>query len=512
MDTTPADNENTSWSSLFVTQEIIKALEENNMSIPTPIQKLSIPLALKDGLDLLGAAQTGSGKTLAFGIPLVQLIEENNRWKNDRKLKGLVLTPTRELALQIKKHLDEIIKYTTVTVGVVFGGLSSQKQERVLSKLKPDILVATPGRLWELINELDCEHVSSDNVAAIKYLVIDEADKMTEKGHFEELRNIVAMIKEKQCKVKRQTFVFSATLTFVHEPPIRGKNKKKLITPRKKLRYLMRTLGMSKDFKVIDLTQSGIGTPGNEQLTETMIECNANEKDLYLYYFLLKNPGKSIIFCNSKDCLRRLANLLRYLQLEPTTLHASLNQKRRLVSLERFSQNSTNVLIASDIAARGLDISKVDHVIHYQVPRTVEIYVHRSGRTARLSNKGLSLILCEPKENYNYLKLCNAVNKGKQLDSYPIDQHILSKLKERISLARQVDVLSHRLRKNKADCNFFKKMAKECDIDLEDRDDLVLEVKNESKQMKKLKLLEKQLKKMLKKKLFSKNGLALFPK
>ncbi|XP_053206339.1 ATP-dependent RNA helicase DDX24-like [Panonychus citri] len=490
------------WESLGVSENIINALNEHGLTEPTDIQKGIIKPALSGIYDLLGAAPTGSGKTLAFGIPLIQKIQEKKDYYGDSKLRGLIITPTRELAQQIKIHLDRAAKFTTVKIAVVFGGLSTQRQERILTKGQPDILVATPGRLWEIINEMEIPHVSHKSVSHIRYLVIDEADRMTEKGYFSELTNILSIIKEKGAKIHRQVFLLSATLTFISKGP---KLIKKMKQPklRSKLRHISRIIGMKNHKIIVDLTAGGVGTPSREQLSIFKIECLKEEKDLYLYYFLLAHPGRSIVFCNSKDCLRRLQHLLTILDQKPIPLHAAMEQKRRLSNLERFSADPRGILLASDVAARGLDISYVDHVIHYQVPRTAELYIHRSGRTARMSNKGISLLLCEPAESYTYRKLCGSINDSQDLDSFPIDDVKLNRLRERLGIARELDVLTHRQKKVKSHDDFFRRMAKECEIDLEDRDDLWMKDEDSApKENKKIKNLQNQLKNLLKKNVF----------
>lgn len=486
------------WEDLGVSSEIIKSLKDNQLTEPSPIQKCVIHAALKEKVDVFAAAPTGSGKTLAFGIPLVQLICEKKRAFNDSKLRGLILTPTRELALQIKSHLDKIVVNCGLSVAAIVGGLSSQKQERILKKEKSDIVVATPGRLWQFINEIESPHINYHSVSHIRFLVVDEADRMTERGYFAELRNILAMMKERGSSIARQIFVVSATLTFVHKGQTAA-GRRKPPSLRQRIRYFSKLFAMKNERKIFDLTEGGIGTPSRDRLVFYKIDCMKEEKDLFLYYFLLKQPGKSLIFCNSKDCLRRLANVLKCLRMTPIPLHGSMDQKKRIMSIEKFSRTSHSILLASDVAARGLDISNIDHVIHYQVPRSSEIYIHRSGRTARMMNKGLSLILCEPKEKYAYIKLCNAINDAKEFPSYEINEKHLKFLRERITLAHKLDKLSHGFKKRKSDNNFFKIMAKKCDIDIEDRDDLLEEdVTKDNQQRKQIGQLEKQLNRLIK--------------
>ncbi|XP_074605551.1 ATP-dependent RNA helicase DDX24 [Brevipalpus obovatus] len=497
VDESKSSQECKSWEDLEVCPEIIKALLENGMQEPTPIQKGVIKSALTENVDVFAAAPTGSGKTYAFGIPLVQLISARKKAQEASKLRGLILTPTRELALQIKSHLDKILTHLDIKITAIVGGLSSQKQERIINRDKPDVIVATPGRLWQLINEVESSHLNHHSVGHVRFLVVDEADRMTERGYFAELHDILELIKEKGSNVQRRTFVVSATLTFVHKGPSK---RKKPQSVRQKIRFFSKLIGMKNEKKVVDLTERGLGTPARDQLVIYKLDCLKEEKDLFLYYFLVKQPGKSLVFCNSKDCLRRLTNVLRCLKMNPIPLHGSMDQKRRLISLEKFSNNPQSILLASDVAARGLDISNIDHVIHYQVPRTSEIYVHRSGRTARMMNKGFSLILIEPKEKYSYTKLCNSLNESKDFPSYCFDEKTLNLLRPRVDLARKIDSLDHKLKKVKNENNFFQIMAKKCDIDLDERDDLIhKDCENDQKQRKQLKQLQAQLLKLLKK-------------
>jgi ATP-dependent RNA helicase DDX24/MAK5 len=247
---------NTWYQTGIVSDEIIKALVEMKFTIPTEIQQLAIPSgAVK--CDILGAAQTGSGKTLAFGLPLIQSIQkeiadDDNKMEN---LFGLIITPTRELATQINNHLKAVAKYTKVSIACIIGGLAQVKQERVLNSC-PHIVIGTPGRIWELISDGN-EHLKK--LVNLKYLVIDETDRMIEKGHFAELEQILETINNEQENSKRQTFVFSATLTMIHElPDYVTKKKKKLarskeMTKEQRLDTFISLFGM-RNPKVFDIT------------------------------------------------------------------------------------------------------------------------------------------------------------------------------------------------------------------------------------------------------------------
>lgn len=351
-----------------------------------------------------------------FGRDIVEDESDDADDDDDSPLYALVLTPTRELAVQVKDHLVAAAKYTGIRVAAIFGGLAQVKQERVLSKC-PEIVVATPGRLWELVTEGN-KHLNKLN--NINFLVVDETDRMIEKGHFEELKQILERLNSDEAKKEqRQNFVFSATLTLIHELPqylrVKNMNRKRKLqsqTAEQKLQTVIDYFGISQP-KIIDITPSQTTGGTAEKLTECRITCSRELKDLYLYYFLQKHNGRTIVFCNSIDCVRRLAKLFTILNCSPWPLHAKMAQRQRLKNLERFTASPTGLLIATDVAARGLDIPNVEHVIHYQVPRTSENYIHRSGRTARGQKEGIAVLMMEPGEIKDYVKLCRSLKRSK---------------------------------------------------------------------------------------------------
>ncbi|XP_072391862.1 ATP-dependent RNA helicase DDX24 [Diabrotica undecimpunctata] len=510
VESTKNDLDVTAWNSFGLPESILKAIAELGYSNPTQIQELTLPSAILGRRDILGAAETGSGKTLAFGLPILTGIlkvkEKNSMIEDDKedesnsdesdfedelkedtgcvklindvsmketsKLKplfALILTPTRELAIQIKNHLVAVAKYTGVNVAVVVGGMAAVKQERILSK-GPEIVVATPGRLWELIQQGNL-HLSQ--IDSIRFLAIDETDRMLEKGHFQELHELLERINLDEKKLKqRQTFVFSATLTLIHELPNYLKNKSKLkrskkineMTPTQKLQKIVEMLGMNNP-KVVDISE-GKGT--SETLTECRITCNIDEKDYYLFYFIKRHPGRTLVFCNSIGCVKRLAALLNLLECNPLPLHASMQQRQRLKNLERFRDNDNGILVATDVAARGLDIPQIDHVLHYQTPRTSESYVHRSGRTARASQQGITILLMEPNELHNYLKLCKTLGKSEDLPTFPVQDNYLNAVKKRIDLARELDKLQLNVKKANSENGWLQKAAEDMDIIIDD--------------------------------------------
>ncbi|KAE8289889.1 ATP-dependent RNA helicase DDX24 [Larimichthys crocea] len=561
----------TAWKDLFVPSPVLKALSSLGFGSPTPIQALALPSAIRDRMDILGAAETGSGKTLAFGIPMIHAILE---WRNSSEkdvddnteattqveslylpestksgessieevgdmeaeeeegesiteadqvidnaefdfdptteaeekpdgsrgqpLLGLVLTPTRELAVQVKHHIDAVAKFTDIKTAIVVGGMAQQKQRRML-KRRPEIIIATPGRLWDLIKE---RHPHLQNLRQLRCLVIDEADRMVERGHFAELESLLEMLNTAHFNPTRQTFVFSATLTMVHTLPSRlQQKKKKRLDQRSRLEVLMEKVGIKSKPKVIDLTRKEATV---ETLTETRIHCQKEEKDFYLYYFLLQYPGRTMVFANSIECIKRLNSLLVILDFTPLPLHANMHQKQRLKNLERFAERDSCVLLTTDVAARGLDIPNVQHVIHYQVPRTSETYVHRSGRTARATKEGLSLLLIGPDDMMNFKKIYKTLGKDEELPMFPIETKCMEAIKERVNLARQIEKIEFHNSREKHHNSWFRQAAEALEVDLDD-DLLIGRAKDEDddrEQQKMVKGMKKHLKHLISQPIF----------
>lgn len=509
------------WLNCYVPEPVLRALAELNFTQPTPIQAQTLPSAIRDHMDVMGAAETGSGKTLAFGIPILHHIAEQKARIGDgpMSLQALVLTPTRELAIQVKQHLQAAAKYTGIGVVNVIGGLSADKQLRLL-KRRPEIVVATPGRLWELVDQ-NTPHLS--DVSNVRYLVIDEADRMVEKGHFEDLTRLLALMNADRVDgaKRRQNFVFSATLTMVHDLPQRLKHKarKRKLSEKDKLEQLMRIIGVSAKPKVVDLTRK-LGTA--ESLRESRIVCSSVEdKDSRLYYFLLAHPGRTLVFCNSIDSVRRLVSVLDLLQCSPLPLHAQMQQRQRLKNLDRFRSSPTGLLLATDVAARGLDIEGIEHVIHFQVPRTAEVYVHRSGRTARAASDGLSVMLMEPRELPVYRKICRTLGREDDLPDFPVDSDVLKAVLDRVSLARRFEAESHKVKRQTYENSWLQRAAREMDIDLDKRMLADTDEKKTADQKRRLRAMQAQLTQALRRPIFpagfsgrylTKQGELLLPK
>ncbi|KAI8801229.1 P-loop containing nucleoside triphosphate hydrolase protein [Cladochytrium replicatum] len=468
------------WVEMGLSASLLKGLKDQGFSSPTPIQSNVIPKALS-GSDILGAAETGSGKTLAFGLPVLQSIvhsEGGKKSKTDQGLHALILTPTRELAMQIAEHLTTVSKHTNVRIVCAVGGMAIQKQRRLL-KTRPDIVVATPGRLWELLAE---DEEQLNRLRKIRFLVLDEADRMLESGHFKDLEQIFKALSLHRRQIgeveaehldgikvldsnvnrNRQTLVFSATLAAENVQGSKGKSEASAT-----MKDLLSKVGFARKPEVVNILPAGKIASG---LTEGRIDCLAEDKDVMLYYILLAYPGKTLVFVNSIDSIRRLVPLLKLLKLPVMGLHAQLQQRQRLKALDRLKENPRAVLITSDVAARGLDIPAVEQVIHFQIPRTSDIYIHRSGRTARAKSEGISIALVSPAEVTAYKELCRSLQR-KGIDAFPVDHMAVSKLRKRVALARRIEEMMHRMEKEDHDKSWAKKMATDAGLD-DDEDDV----------------------------------------
>ncbi|KAJ2297454.1 ATP-dependent RNA helicase, partial [Coemansia sp. RSA 2706] len=457
---TPASNEEvedpdvdvSAWQQLGLHADILRALRHLGFTTPTEIQAKTLPQAMS-GRDIIGAAETGSGKTLAFGIPMLQhLSATSSAWTGPT---GLVLTPTRELAIQVKDHLMAISRFSRARIVAIVGGMSQAKQERLLNS-QPDIIIATPGRLWELVSTNDAY---LKQLLAIRFLAVDEADRMLEPGHFRELKFIFKTINEaatSEREWQRQTFVFSATLLKDMQLVVRKKSPKALKRSRGKpqpgsMEDLIERVGFQDaEPAFVDVTQAEATA---RTLVESRIDCLAAEKDYYLYYFLIRYPARTLVFVNSIDSIRRMLPMLRLLGVNVFGLHAQMEQRQRLKSIDRFRETENAVLVASDVAARGLDIPQVEYVIHYQIPRSGDLYVHRSGRTARAQNEGLAVMLVSPEERKLYYRMCAKLSKD--ISAFPIDLDLIGRLKPRVDLARDVELREHRLNKAAHEKNWF---------------------------------------------------------
>ncbi|KAI9006355.1 P-loop containing nucleoside triphosphate hydrolase protein [Hyaloraphidium curvatum] len=456
------------WAPFKLSDLVVRGLLDLGFSKPTPIQAKCLPVAMQWKRDVVGTAETGSGKTLAFGLPIIDYLARQEDAGRRQATAALILTPTRELALQVSDHLGRVSRHANARIAVVVGGMSEQKQQRLLHAV-PDVVVATPGRLWELVSGSDELLAQLRNV---RYLVLDEADRMLEFGHFAELSSILKAIARSPAQdsqdssvPQRQTFVFSATLAkadFANKNAARSaKTREKGVTMAELLRRI--DFGPEKPVR-IDLTRERLVASG---LKELQIHCLPKNKDAYLYYSLLEFPGRTLVFVASIDSVSRLAGWLKMLRIACFPLHGKLQQRQRLKNLDRFKTSARGVLIATDVAARGLDISGVQHVVHYHVARNAQTYVHRSGRTARAGNEGTSVSLVAPEEVKTFNDMCHTLKKG-GMPEFPVDRVRLAALQKRVVLAVFIEKAEHSLQQDASNKSWVEKMAQEMDIELDD--------------------------------------------
>lgn len=350
------------FETLQLSPEIIKALQEEGYETPTDIQKKAIPIALKRK-DVLGVAQSGTGKTAAFVLPILQNLALDKKESTTTTLRALIIVPTRELAAQVAKNISHYARYLDITQGVAFGGVSAKEQASKIQK-GVDILIATPGRLLEL-----CENKSID-LKSVNTLVLDEADTMLDMGFLQDIEKVLPQISP-----NRQTMMFSATL---------NQNIKKL----------------AKEFLNEPVVIEVSSQRSSVDIIEQQIIKVDDEKKLALLSFLIgsKNLQKVLVFTNTKANVDLITETLNLDGLSALGIHGDIKQPARARALRKFKANEIRVLVATDIAARGIDIEELPHVINYDLPQSTSDYTHRIGRTGRAGNAGIAITLLCVKE------------------------------------------------------------------------------------------------------------------
>jgi len=356
------------FTDLGINDQILKALEEQGYTHPTPIQEQSIPILL-DRKDLLGCAQTGTGKTAAFTIPILQhLYNSKNDHKGQRKIRALIITPTRELAIQIAQNITTYGKYTGINNVVIFGGVKQRAQTDELRR-GADILVATPGRLLDLISQ------GFISLKYIKYFVLDEADQMLDMGFIHDIKKIIAKL-----PVKRQSLFFSATMPssiIDLSSKILGSYQKVTIQPKQATA---------------------------EKVEQAVYFVSKPNKSKLLIHILEENPNSSVlVFSRTKHGADKIVRVLAKAHIKSGAIHGNKSQGARQRALGDFKDGKLNVLIATDIAARGIDVEDLSLVVNYDLPNIPETYVHRIGRTGRAKASGIALSFCNAEEKA-YLK------------------------------------------------------------------------------------------------------------
>jgi ATP-dependent RNA helicase RhlE len=351
------------FKELNIIETIIKSLEEQGYTTPSPIQDEAIPILL-NGEDILGTAQTGTGKTAAFAIPILQNLNKNYPNKTGyRRIKALVLSPTRELATQIKDSFVSYGKYLGYKTTVIFGGVTQHNQVRSLNS-GVDILVATPGRL------LDLMHQKLVDLREVKYLVLDEADRMLDMGFINDVNKIVSYIPK-----DRQTMLFSATL-----PKEITKIANELLTNPKRV------------------SVTPVETPINT-VKQTVYKLIKKDKiNLLIDILCEKDAPAALVFSRTKHGANKIVTDLLKAGITASAIHGNKSQSARELSLRNFKDKKIQALVATDIASRGIDINDLELVINYDLPEVPETYIHRIGRTGRAGRGGTAITFCNPEE------------------------------------------------------------------------------------------------------------------
>ncbi|MFV5703357.1 DEAD/DEAH box helicase [Flavobacterium sp. XS2P12] len=347
------------FSDLGISAPILKAINELKFTVPTEIQQKTIPLLLSNTTDLVGLAKTGTGKTAAFGLPILQLIDTNLS-----VIQAVILVPTRELGQQIFKNLESFAKFLPeVSIAATCGGIPIKPQIERLS-LPTHIVVATPGRLIDLIQR------KAINLKETRFLVLDEADEMVTILK-EGLDEIIAELPK-----NHNTFLFSATMPGTIKQLIQNYLNKNVVQ-----------------------VSANMETIGNQGIDHEYIVVDPIEKlDVLMHFLNTKEGERGIIFCKTKAAVNKLAKNLAINRFSSGALHGSLSQGIRDRIMEQFREGHINILVATDLAARGIDVKEISYVVNYHLPDVYEAYVHRSGRTARAGAKGLSLTVLQPEE------------------------------------------------------------------------------------------------------------------
>ncbi|MDX2477258.1 MAG: DEAD/DEAH box helicase [Gammaproteobacteria bacterium] len=347
-----------SFESLGLRAELLRAVSEQGYSDPTPIQKQAIPLVL-EGRDIMGGAQTGTGKTAGFTLPLLQrLMSTAKPVKGRRPLRALVLTPTRELAAQVAESVDTYGRHLPLKSTVVFGGVSINPQKQKLIR-GVDILVATPGRLLDHVGQ------RSVDLSKIDILVLDEADRMLDMGFIHDIRKVLALIPK-----QKQTLLFSATFS----------NDIKRLAD-----------GLLKSPVLVEVAQRNTAS---ETVTQVVHPVDKSRKPALLSFLISSNNWKQVlVFTRTKHGANRLTEQLGKGGISAAAIHGNKSQGARTKALANFKAGKVRVLVATDIAARGLDIDQLPHVVNFELPNISEDYIHRIGRTGRAGNEGEAMSL-----------------------------------------------------------------------------------------------------------------------
>lgn len=365
-----------SFEELKLTAPVLKALKREGYQMPTPIQAQAIPVIL-EGRDVLGCAQTGTGKTAAFALPIVEkLAQKKDVGEQQRGIEALILTPTRELAIQIDASLAAYGYYTGLRHAVIFGGVSQQGQTDAL-KAGVSVLTATPGRLLDLIQQKRID------LSQVAILVLDEADRMLDMGFIHDVRKILVQVPK-----KRQTLFFSATMP----PEIVKLSETILVNPLK--------VAVDPISSPVDLIEQAV-----------FFVAKADKKQLLLTVLKDKAITSALIFTRTKYGADKIARFLSKAGVRAEAIHGDKSQTARQRALMNFKSRQIRILVATDIAARGIDVEELTHVINFDLPNVPETYVHRIGRTGRAGMTGVALSFCDDDEKPYLKEIQKLINK-----------------------------------------------------------------------------------------------------
>jgi ATP-dependent RNA helicase RhlE len=353
---------NTNFQDLGLIEPLLKAIQEEGYTTPTPIQAESIPIVL-EGKDLLGCAQTGTGKTAAFTLPILQLLVKSKTTERRKKIRSLIVTPTRELAIQIGESFNAYGRHTGLNCTVIFGGVGQGPQVTAL-KNGVDVVIATPGRLLDLMNQ---GHL---NIREVEIFVLDEADRMLDMGFVHDVKKLLAVLPK-----KRQSLFFSATM-----PP-------EIVSLANTILFHPLKVSVTPVSSTVDIIEQSVYFVDKVNKNALLIE-------------ILKNTAikTALVFTRTKHGADKVVNLLLKNNIKAEAIHGNKAQNARQRALTNFKAQTTRVLVATDIAARGIDVDELAYVVNYEIPNIPETYVHRIGRTGRAGANGTAISFCDAEE------------------------------------------------------------------------------------------------------------------
>ncbi|MFW3412346.1 DEAD/DEAH box helicase [Aliarcobacter butzleri] len=380
-----------SFSNLGLCKEILRAIKEEGYTTPTPIQSKSIPVVLSKK-DVLAAAQTGTGKTAGFTLPLLQRLKDSNLKDKKSQVRALILTPTRELAAQVAQSVETYGKYLPFKSAVIFGGVGINPQKALLKK-GVDIIIATPGRLLDLISQ------DSLDLSKIEFLVLDEADRMLDMGFINDIKKILAILPK-----QRQNLLFSATYS----------NEIKKLAD-----------GLLKSSFLVEVSKANSASFKVEQVVHHV---DKDRKKELLLHLVNKNSWQQVlVFTRTKHGANKLSEALVKDKITSAAIHGNKSQGARTKALDDFKNGKIRVLVATDIAARGIDIEQLPHVVNFELPNVAEDYVHRIGRTGRAGNNGIAIsLVCVDEHEYLFgiEKLIKQKIKKVEINGFKVNPNI----------------------------------------------------------------------------------------